>query len=599
MRRSLVKRHVYHERDYAFGQLMLSLRMRISLTQAGLAERLHVQRRAVAGWEAGSSYPKAEHLKELITLAVQQQAFAAGREEEEIRALWKAAHQKVLLDEAWLRDLLAPAAPIQLFPQARPLGAQPGAEPAAFPRVDWVGALDVSHFAGREVEVAELSQWMVQERCRLVTLLGMGGIGKSMLASYLGQRLAQEFEAVLWRSVRDAPSCEELVADCITFFSETPPAAFPSSLEQRINQLVARLQASRCLLVLDNLEMLLVSGDPEGNYLPGYEGYGRLIERLGESAHQSCVVLTSREKPREIEALEGPRGPVRSLHLLGLSEEAASSLLEDKDLRGASSAWLQLIASYAGNPLALKIVGQAIVDLFSGEIVPFLPSGELVFNGMRAVLRQQVACLTLLEQTLLTWLAVVREWTSLDSLLSLLVMRPTRTRVLEALEALSRRSLIERGQRASFTLQSVVMEYLTDALLDQLSEEIRTMALDHLHQYALEQAQAKDYVRQTQVRLLVRPLLERLRAQLDSDSRVEDQLLHLLAHFRAEDGSSQGYGPTNVISLLKALPSDLRGLDLSRLALRGAYLQGVEMQDASLAGATLRDSVFTESFDAI
>src|SRR5437762_4855422 len=160
--------------------MMLSLRMRISLTQAGLAALLHVHRRAVAGWEAGSSYPKAEHLKELITLAVQQQAWAFGREEEEIRALWKAAHQKVLLDEVWLHDLLAPPEPIQLFPQARPPGAQPGAEPAAFPCVDWVEALDTSHFAGREVEVAELTQWIVQERCRLVSVLGMGGIGKSM-----------------------------------------------------------------------------------------------------------------------------------------------------------------------------------------------------------------------------------------------------------------------------------------------------------------------------------------------------------------------------------------------------------------------------------
>src|SRR2546421_340 len=78
MRRSLVKRYSYHEQDYAFGQLMLTLRMQIGLTQGGLAERLHVHRRAVAGWEAGSSYPKADHLKELITLGVEQQAFAAG-----------------------------------------------------------------------------------------------------------------------------------------------------------------------------------------------------------------------------------------------------------------------------------------------------------------------------------------------------------------------------------------------------------------------------------------------------------------------------------------------------------------------------------------
>ncbi len=353
-------------------------------------------------------------------------------------------------------------------------------ESAAFPRIDWVGALDVSRFTGREGELAELIHFIAHERCRLVAILGMGGIGKSALVSLLGKLLAPQFDAVLWRSLRDAPSCEELVADCLTFFSETPPAEFPPSLEQRINQLIGRLQERRCLLVLDNLETLLEVEDPEGNYRPGYQGYGRLIERLGESAHQSCVVLTSREKPRELEAAEGLRGPVRSLRLVGLSQEAARSLLSDKDLRGASSAWRELIASYAGNPLALKIVGQAIVDLFAGDIVPFLHSGELIFNGIRVVLRQQVARLTPLEQTLLTWLAVVREWTSLETLLSLLVPRPTRARVLEALEALSRRSLIERGQRASFTLQSVVMEYVTDALPDQLSEEIVTQAMDHL-----------------------------------------------------------------------------------------------------------------------
>jgi hypothetical protein len=89
--------------------------------------------------------------------------------------------------------------------------------------------------------------------------------------------------------------------------------------------LIGRLHERRCLLVLDNLETLLEVDDPEGNYRAGYEGYGRLLERLGEAAHRSCVVLTSREKPREIEALEGLRGPVRSLRLSGLSQEAARS----------------------------------------------------------------------------------------------------------------------------------------------------------------------------------------------------------------------------------------------------------------------------------
>src|SRR5437867_1070266 len=138
--------------------MILTLRIAIGLSQAGLAERLGASRRAVAEWEGGLSYPKAERLKQLITLGMQQQAFAAGREEEEIRALWKAAHQKVWLDEAWLHDLLASPRPVQLSQRAETPAAHNGVEPAASSRVDLVEALDVSHFAGREVEVAELSE---------------------------------------------------------------------------------------------------------------------------------------------------------------------------------------------------------------------------------------------------------------------------------------------------------------------------------------------------------------------------------------------------------------------------------------------------------
>jgi WD40 repeat protein/transcriptional regulator with XRE-family HTH domain len=608
--------HSYREHDYTFGQAILTLRTSMSLTQASLADLLGVSRRAIGEWEAGSNYPRAEHLQHFLELCVQQHVFTPGQEEEEIRAFWKTAHQRVLLDETWLSALLAQlsAAPttveevvgaaaakaspalVQFSPQAETLAF---AKPAASQRVDWIGALDVSHFSGREVEVAELSEWIVQERCRLIALLGMGGIGKSVLASLLGKHLAPQFDAVLWRSVRDAPSCEDLVADCITFFSETPPATFPASPEQRINQLVARLQASRCLLVLDNLETLLVSSDPEGNYLPGYEGYGRLIQSLAESAHQSCVLLTSREKPREIEPLEGTHRPVRSLRLVGLDEQTARVLLADKGLSGTSAAWQRLVAGYAGNPLALKIVAQAVFDLFGGDLDRFLQEDELVFNGVRPVLRQQVSRLSALEYLLLTWLAVLREWTPLDALTQVLHPQALRARVLEALEALRRRSLLERGQQASFSLQSVVMEYLTDVLGERLTEEIVLGNPQHLRQVALEQAQAKDYVREIQLRLLVHPLILRLRAELGADALVEAHLLRLLSLFRAEDVVTQGYGPANVISLLKALCSDLRGLDLSRLAIRGAYLQGVQMQDTMLAGSLLHECVFTEAFDAI
>jgi transcriptional regulator with XRE-family HTH domain len=58
-----VNRSLYGERDYAFGQLMLTLRTHLGLTQAGLADALGISRRAVAQWEAGSSYPKAHYLR--------------------------------------------------------------------------------------------------------------------------------------------------------------------------------------------------------------------------------------------------------------------------------------------------------------------------------------------------------------------------------------------------------------------------------------------------------------------------------------------------------------------------------------------------------
>jgi transcriptional regulator with XRE-family HTH domain len=138
-----VKKSLYgeRERDYAFGQLILTLRTTIGLTQAGLGERLGVSRRAVAEWEAGLSYPKVDRLQQLITLGVRASAFASGREAEEIRTLWKVAHQKVLLDERWLQNLLATVLPVQYLSQTEPLLTPTGSEASAFRRIDLVDGM--------------------------------------------------------------------------------------------------------------------------------------------------------------------------------------------------------------------------------------------------------------------------------------------------------------------------------------------------------------------------------------------------------------------------------------------------------------------------
>src|SRR5258708_5292971 len=181
-RETAVKKSLYGERDYAFGQRMLTLRTSIGLTQAGLGERLGVSRRAVAEGEAGSSYPQAKHLQRVIPLAVRASAFPAGREAEEIRALWHAAHQKLLLDEAWLAALLGRPRPALTLLHPVPLetprpGELPAAEPPPGPRLDWGDALAGPTFYDREQELATLAPWGVGAGFRMVGGVGMGGMG--------------------------------------------------------------------------------------------------------------------------------------------------------------------------------------------------------------------------------------------------------------------------------------------------------------------------------------------------------------------------------------------------------------------------------------
>ena len=75
----------------------------------------------------------------------------------------------------------------------------------------------------------------------------------------------------------------------------------PTSLERRLGLFLEYLREERALLVLDNLEVLLEEGQGMGRMRAGYEDYGRLLRQVAQTEHQSCLLLTSREKPRDLD----------------------------------------------------------------------------------------------------------------------------------------------------------------------------------------------------------------------------------------------------------------------------------------------------------
>src|SRR5256885_10974886 len=100
-------------------------------------------------------------------------------------------------------------------------------------------------------------------------------------------RVAERFEVVIWRSLRDAPACEALLDECLQVLAPQPLREVPSSLERRLGLLLEHLRHRRALLALDNLETLLEDGAGTGRMPAGYEGHGQLLRRMVEAAHPS------------------------------------------------------------------------------------------------------------------------------------------------------------------------------------------------------------------------------------------------------------------------------------------------------------------------
>ncbi|HBB34353.1 MAG TPA: hypothetical protein DDZ80_16510 [Cyanobacteria bacterium UBA8803] len=473
--------------------------------------------------------------------------------------------------------------------------SQPGAKtaPVIAGNQDWGEAIDVSRFYGRQGELQTLATWILQDCCRAIAILGLGGIGKTALSVKLAQQVKSQFDRVVWRSLQQVLPLELILSEILPIL-----AGSEVTTDGSINTFMKQLHSQRCLLVLDNVESILQDGNRSGLYQPGYEAYRQLFDRICEEPHQSCLIITGRDKPGGFAVREGKNLPVRSLQLQGLSPAAGQQILIDKGLAATTSHHQALVNYFGGNPLALKLAATAIQELFSGDTRAFLAQGNTVFSNLWDLLDRQFDRLSPLQQQIMYWLAINREGVTPTKLEAEILPKVPWRELLEVLEALKTRSLLETLD-TGLTQQPVIMEYVTERFIQTIEREITTKEINLFRTHTLIQAQAQDYVREAQIQLILHPLTERLLTHFETHSQLVEHLYQILSSLRHKTAIQAGYAGGNLLNLFCHLKTDLRGFDFSHLAIRQAYLVDTVLYDTDFTASQISQTVFAETLGGV
>jgi NB-ARC domain len=474
-------------------------------------------------------------------------------------------------------------------------------------------------FYGRTEELATLTDWCLYERCQLIFLIGMGGMGKTTLAAEIARKCGEYFERTIWRSLLTVPTATELCSDLLQCLNPQPLLELPAALDRQIALLIATLKRDRYLVILDNVESILEGQVQSGQYLPGYEGYDRLFKALGELPHHSCAILTSREKPHTIarSQIVSPQ-LVRSMTVAGMTVSAGHQLVQAYGCpQIPEQMWQKVHAHYAGNPLALKIAAITAVEMTGGgekvlELYSLMESGQLKFQNIDDILDRQFNRLSEIEQQLVSWLAIEREPVSGSELRSnLLLDRIVPGEIISALQSLSRRC-ITTCRNGEWSLQPVTLMYLTDRSIDrfvielqpQLPAELVANLQDrcvHLNTYAIIKATTKDRLRQAQIQSILRPILSRLVSSWGTREGISSHLRQILAQWQTLSPIPPGYLAGNILNLLIELDRHrtIADLDCSLLPIRSAYFVNATLHRVNFTAASFDRSVFTKIADEL
>ena len=300
----------------------------------------------------------------------------------------------------------------------------------------------------------------------MVGILGLGGMGKTTLAVRMGEQVKGEFDRCIYRVLRETYAFDKFLGDLPTFLTGSSLQNKEEDVYDKILRLIDGLRDYRCLLILDNLEAILQPGDRFGRYRTGFEAYGQLFKKVGEVAHQSCLVVVSREKFPECDRLSKFNQAVKSLELTGLKLEEVQELLQNTNLTGESQHWQGLIERYSGMPLALRLIAPTIQEFFDRDIGEFLKDPQTIYFDpeYRHILAWHWERLSDLEKKVLRILAEADHPISFSELRDRMPDY-SMSDLIESLNSLKGRSLLEKSEspdneQSRFGLQPVIQKYI-------------------------------------------------------------------------------------------------------------------------------------------
>ncbi|MGK7938628.1 MAG: ATP-binding protein [Crocosphaera sp.] len=323
-------------------------------------------------------------------------------------------------------------------------------EKSQFPNHDLTLAPKILYFYDREAELNTLSNWIFNQNTPLISVLGLFGIGKTTFVKHFIDLNLQQFQVIIWKTLKYPKSLDLLVDDLLKVCQQEPK----ETTDDKIRQLLDTLIDKKCLIILDDVQNMFSHGEFSGQYKTEYQDYQNFFKLITEIKHQSHFILISQEKCSEMHHLE------QSL-CLELSGIKNLDILKNTNLKDKDN-WLQLITLYEGNPIYLKDIASLIENIYDGHVYEFLAEDNLILTSdMQSHFRQLLNRFYSLEKELILKFsqfddAVTREQLREDLNLS-------STDFLNSLQSLQKRYLVRRNyneNKTVFSLSSVFQEYV-------------------------------------------------------------------------------------------------------------------------------------------